>query len=75
MTITKKWIQSIGKKDFIPSSNSRICSKHFMQEDFKKTSNDSNVRRRKNKKNRNQKEIVISKCRTINLFGTIKANA
>ena len=43
MTITKKWIQSIGKKDFIPSSNSRICSKHFMQEDFKKTSNDSNV--------------------------------
>ncbi|KAF0714464.1 THAP domain-containing protein 1-like, partial [Aphis craccivora] len=33
--ITKKWIDAIQVKGFVPTYYSRICSKHFTHSDFK----------------------------------------
>ena len=43
----EKWRKSINEKNVTPTENSRVCSIHFKESDFKKNSFDSNVRRRK----------------------------
>lgn len=42
-----KWIKALSRKDFIPSRNSRVCSKHFLPSDFVEVSQDSNIYRTK----------------------------
>uniref|UniRef100_A0A0K2UNI0 Putative LOC101234274 [Hydra vulgaris] n=1 Tax=Lepeophtheirus salmonis TaxID=72036 RepID=A0A0K2UNI0_LEPSM len=41
------WIKAIHRKDFEPNKHSRLCSKHFKQEDYKAIRTDSNPYRKK----------------------------
>ena len=45
--LLRKWLRNIARKNFYPSSNSRLCSKHFHASDFNTSSSDSNKTRRK----------------------------
>ena len=47
--LRSKWLTAIHRKDCIVTANSRVCSKHFYESDFKEKCEDSNVSRAKNK--------------------------
>ena len=47
--LREKWIRAIPRKDFVPSTYSRLCSLHFQQCDFLDARTDSNKSRLKNK--------------------------
>lgn len=44
-----QWLRRINRADFIPSNNSRVCSKHFVESDFKNERQDSNVTRKRSR--------------------------
>ncbi len=48
---TKKWVRAIHRKDYLPTANSRVCSKHFSESNFKQTSCDVDVTRMKKRTN------------------------
>ena len=43
--VKKEWLKRLSRKDFSPSENSRVCSKHFTTDCFVTTSGDSNKSR------------------------------
>ena len=43
----QQWLRCINRADFIPTNNSRVCSKHFIENDFKIQRQDSNVTRKR----------------------------
>ena len=47
--LRSKWLTAIHRKDYIVTANSRVCSKHFYESDFKEKCEDSNVSIAKNK--------------------------
>lgn len=30
----QKWLNAIGRKDYVPSKHARVCKKHFKPEDY-----------------------------------------
>ena len=64
----QKWRKSINEKNVTPTENSRVCSIHFKESDFKKNSFDSNVRRRKWSKKDVEEKIFITKCCALYFF-------
>jgi hypothetical protein len=42
----KAWLRKIPRKDFTPSANSRVCSRHFHESDFIKERTDANPQRK-----------------------------
>jgi len=44
------WTKRLARKDFVPSKYSRLCSLHFVSEDFVTESNDINNRRKRKRK-------------------------
>ena len=54
--ILRQWIRNIGRKIFIPTSNSRICSEHFNKSDFK----DTGLRRRLHKNAIPTRNVIFS---------------
>lgn len=45
--LCKSWVIALARVNFVPTKNSRVCSKHFKQSDFVEYSEDSNVTRHK----------------------------
>ena len=41
------WVRRINRAAFIPTVNSRVCSKHFVESDFKTERQDSNLSRKR----------------------------
>jgi len=41
------WVKNVCRKDFKPTANSKVCSKHFTADSFKTASTDSNTRRKR----------------------------
>ena len=41
------WLKNIHRRDFTPTSNTRVCSLHFSDDDYKQQTTDTNQRRRK----------------------------
>ena len=44
-----KWINAVPRKDWVPSKNSVLCEKHFLDSDFKTEREDKNKARKKSK--------------------------
>ena len=42
-----KWINAVPRKDWVPSKNSVLCEKHFLDSDFKTEREDKNKARKK----------------------------
>ncbi|XP_060876484.1 THAP domain-containing protein 1-like [Metopolophium dirhodum] len=38
---TQQWVNAVGRKGFIPTKHSKVCSDHFHQNDFEQKSGDS----------------------------------
>jgi len=49
--LLQKWLHRLSRENFTPNSNSRICSKHFKEDDFVEETRDTNSDR-KNKRPR-----------------------
>lgn len=45
--LLKTWNSKVGRKDFKPSTHSRVCSKHFNASCFQSESEDSNQWRKR----------------------------
>lgn len=43
------WLNCIHRADFTPTNSSRVCSRHFIESDFKSERNDSNTARKRSK--------------------------
>ena len=48
-TRTSQWIRAIHREGFNPTANARVCSKHFCEADYRKSSCDADVTRVKNR--------------------------
>ena len=46
---TSAWLKAIHRMDYVPTSNSRVCSLHFVESDFKTSSTDMDCTRLKNR--------------------------
>ena len=45
--LLKKWISRISRENFQPTTNSRLCSLHFVESDFSETRVDKNMTRKR----------------------------
>lgn len=56
-----KWVRAMGRKRFVPSIHSTICSLHFKEDDFVRESRDSNASRKRGRGEERMKRRYLKK--------------
>ena len=54
----QKWLEQLNRKDYVPTSNSRICIKHFTDDDFL-TETENLTKRGKKRKSKTLKPLAV----------------
>ena len=60
--LLRKWLSRLARKDFSPTSYSKLCSLHFTADDFVKESNDQSDRRKRKRETTVLVRRRLKKC-------------